>query len=275
MKLVLCGGGEIGRPKIDKLTDEITGFYPTETIVIDRKIIELSCKKNPKMLFLPTATEGMGHLRSWDGYDKPMYPYEYTVREYFGKKFGAIVDVLYLIDENPSDEEIVQKIANTDIIYVGGGNTRQLISAWKKRGIDVLLKEAITRGVVSSGISAGANCWCRYCSTDSTAIEKGLDNGTNLEVMSCLDIVPILFTPHCVKEPLRKPFTKKIIETDYKDQTAVCCDDLSALVICGDNMSVISSDKNIGATKIYLKNGKVTEEKINNTVIYNCIQKEM
>ncbi|HOY47111.1 MAG TPA: Type 1 glutamine amidotransferase-like domain-containing protein [Alphaproteobacteria bacterium] len=275
MKLVLCGGGEIGRPKIDKDTDEITGFYPMETISIDRKIIELSGKRNPRLLFLPTATEGMGKLREWAGYDKQMYPYEYTVREYFGKKFGAIVDTLYLIDENPTDDEIRKKISDTDIFYVGGGNTRQLITAWKKRGVDVLLKDAIALGAVGAGVSAGANCWCRYCSTDSAAIEKGLDNGTNLEIMSCMDAAPILFTPHCVREPLRKTFTKKMIETEYKDQMAICCDDLSALIVCGDDISVVSENEERSATKIYFKNGQIIEEKINKTLVQNCTQKGM
>jgi dipeptidase E len=254
MKFVLVGGGEIGRPIIDKQTGEFTGKYqPMETLSIGRKIIELSGKKNPKLLFLPTASEGPSRIFEIDG--KSVCSYEYVVREYFGKKLGASVDALYLIDQNPTDDEIHEKIAAADIFYVGGGNTRQLIDTWKKFGVDVLLKAAIDRGAVASGISAGANCWCKYASTDS-------DGQMNLGIMECLGFLPFLMTPHCISGPLRKPFTRKMIETEYQNETAICLDDCSALVIDGDKMSVLSSNENSHGVKMFLQNGKIIEEPI-------------
>ena len=44
-KIVAIGGGEIGRPG-----------YPIETTQIDKEIIRLTGKKNPKLLFIPTAS---------------------------------------------------------------------------------------------------------------------------------------------------------------------------------------------------------------------------
>lgn len=45
MKIVAIGGGEIGRPGTK-----------IETLKIDKEIITLSGKKNPKLLFIPTAS---------------------------------------------------------------------------------------------------------------------------------------------------------------------------------------------------------------------------
>lgn len=44
-KIVIIGGGEIGRPG-----------YHVETTKLDREIIRLSGKSKPRLLFLPTAS---------------------------------------------------------------------------------------------------------------------------------------------------------------------------------------------------------------------------
>jgi len=57
-KIIAIGGGEIGRPR------EEGGFYPVETIQIDQEIIGQSRKKNPKLLFLPTAScDSEGYIK--------------------------------------------------------------------------------------------------------------------------------------------------------------------------------------------------------------------
>src|SRR3989338_5960150 len=99
MKIVAIGGGEIGRPG-----------YPVETTKIDKEIIALTGKTNPRLLFIPTASS-----------DSELY-YE-TVKKHFGKTLGCKTDVLYLINKDLSKKEIEQTIFGADIIYVGGGNT--------------------------------------------------------------------------------------------------------------------------------------------------------
>ena len=51
VKIIAIGGGEIGRPKEDG-----SGYYPVETSVIDEKILKLTGKNNPTLLFIPTAS---------------------------------------------------------------------------------------------------------------------------------------------------------------------------------------------------------------------------
>lgn len=54
-----------------------------------------------------------------------------------------------------------------DVIYVGGGNTRNLLVLWKEWGLDHILREAWKNGVVVAGLSAGAICWFEEGVTDS------------------------------------------------------------------------------------------------------------
>jgi dipeptidase E len=80
------------------------------TAAIDREIIRLSHKENPKLLFIPTASSNAE-------------PYWQHIQEYFGGFVKCETDVLFLIREKPSREQIQRKIASADVIYVGGGNT--------------------------------------------------------------------------------------------------------------------------------------------------------
>ena len=107
-KIIAIGGGEIGR---------------RETVKIDKEIIKLSGQKRLKLLFVPTASSDSEK-------------YIEVVKKYFGKKLGCLVDVLYLVNRKVSRQEIKDKILNSDIIYVGGGNTLKLMTIWRRLGVD-------------------------------------------------------------------------------------------------------------------------------------------
>ncbi|MCD2486765.1 Type 1 glutamine amidotransferase-like domain-containing protein, partial [Staphylococcus aureus] len=59
----------------------------------------------------------------------------------------------------PPSSDLVSFVMEMDVIYVGGGNTRNLLVLWKEWGLDHILREAWKNGVVVAGISAGAICW--------------------------------------------------------------------------------------------------------------------
>jgi dipeptidase E len=137
--IVAIGGGEI----------RTRGTAP-----IDREIIRLANKKNPKLLFIPTASSDSE--RYWK-----------HIREYFGKFLKCKTDVLFLIREHPSKQQIRKKILGADIVYVGGGNTLQMMRLWRRLSVDKFLKAAYNNGTVLSGISAGAICWFDSGHSDS------------------------------------------------------------------------------------------------------------
>jgi dipeptidase E len=137
--IVAIGGGKIGTK---------------ETLPIDREIIRLSNKKNPKLLFIPTASS-----------DSEIYWKQ--IQKYFGDFLKCKTDVLFLIKERPSGEQIRSKISSADIIYVGGGNTLHMMRIWRRLGVGKLLIAAYKNGAVLAGISAGSICWFDSGHSDS------------------------------------------------------------------------------------------------------------
>ena len=108
----------------------------------------------------------------------------------------AELSVLTLFHREVSD--IAELLLSQDVIYVGGGNTANMLAIWRLHGVDVVLREAWSRGIVLAGVSAGANCWFEACSTDSFGPDLApLNDGLGFLAGS--------FCPHYDGEVLRKP----------------------------------------------------------------------
>jgi dipeptidase E len=238
-KIIAIGGGEIGRP----------GFK-IETEKIDKEIIKLTGKKNPKLLFIPTASS--------DSED-----YYKIVKKYFGKKLACKTDVLYLIKNNLTKKELDNKILNSDIIYVGGGNTLKMMKIWRRLEVDKILIKAYRKGVVMSGLSAGAICWFNFGNSDS---KKFNDPNASLMKVKGLGIIKALFCPHYDIEKERKGELKKMMKKASGIALAVenCC----AIEIIDDTYKIISTTKSANAYKVYWKNNKYHEEIIKKEKVF-------
>ncbi len=232
-KIVAMGGGEIGRP----------GF-PVETTKIDKEILALTGKKNPKLLFIPTASS-----------DSEMYCE--TVKKHFGKTLGCKIDILFLITKNPSKAEIEKMILGSDIIYVGGGNTFRMMKIWRKRGVDKILVKAYQKGIVLSGLSAGAICWFRWGNSDS---RRMVNPSADLIKVRGLKFINALFCPHYDFEKDRKPELKKMMKKTSGISIAI--DDCCAIEIIDDKYRIICSKESAKAYKVYWKANKYYEEVI-------------
>lgn len=55
--------------------------------------------------------------------------------------------------------DIKRFLLEQDVIYVGGGNTANLLAVWRLHGVDRAIRAAWRRGVVLCGLSAGMICW--------------------------------------------------------------------------------------------------------------------
>lgn len=90
-----------------------------------------------------------------------------------------------------------------DAIYVGGGNTANMLAVWRAQGMDEIVREAWERGVVLSGVSAGAMCWFEASTTDSFGPEiQPLADGLGFLAGS--------FTPH-YGQPMRRPTLQRLV----------------------------------------------------------------
>lgn len=146
-----------------------------EVMPIFEKIVELSGKTNPSVLFVPTA--GFDDMEG----DEDIFA--------LFEKLGATVSPLLLTDESLSFKEIENRILSCDIIYAGGGNLKFLMDTWMKTGADKVFKKAYERGVILSGYSSGSMCW----------FAEGYDDcGENHEFMfvECLGLLDYCNCPH-------------------------------------------------------------------------------
>jgi dipeptidase E len=218
------------------------------TAIIDKEIIRLSGKKKPKLLFIPTASS-----------DDEVYWRH--IEKYFGGHWGCDTDVLYLIKENPSPEEIKEKIAWADIVYVGGGNTLKMMRLWRRLGVDRLLEAAGNRGAILCGVSAGSICWFEFGHSDSMS-SYNPDNWQYIKVRG-LGLIKGVHCPHydnaTLDVPRKKHFQNMIQKVGGR---GIAIDDNCALIFSGGDVRVLASQLGAGAYMVHKKDGKIIETQI-------------
>jgi dipeptidase E len=221
--IIAIGGGEIGRLG-----------YSVETTEIDTQIIVLTYKKHPKVLFLPSAS---GDSRGY---------YE-IFKDHYGKTLGAVTRVLNLYDK-PSKTYIEEAIMNTDIIYVGGGNTLKMMMLWRRTGVDKLLIDAGNNGTILTGLSAGAMCWFKAGLSDSRSFKSSGITWNYINVRG-LNLNDILLCPHYDVESKRQLALKKSLQGTLK--VAIALDNCAALEVKDDMFRILSSKKGAKAHRAY------------------------
>lgn len=146
-----------------------------EVFPILKHIVSLSGKANPNVLYVPTA-----------GFDYIIG--DEVIFDLF-RQCGAKLANLFLTNPNFTPAEIERKVMSADIIYVGGGNLKFLMDTWKMTGADKVFKKAYDKGIILSGYSSGAMCWCK----------EGMDDcGENRSFMFVdgIGLLPYSCCPH-------------------------------------------------------------------------------
>ena len=225
--IVAIGGGEL---------------KDLDTLLIDQAIVRLVKKRQPRVLFIPTASnDAIGY---WE-----------VFKNVYGEKLGCRTDKLLLLKEQLTKAEIEGKIFSADIIYVGGGNTLRMLRVWRKYGVDVLLKKAYEEGVVLAGLSAGAISWFRYGVSDSRRLINGKQKDVRMRV-SGLDLVPCTVSPHHIRE---KKLQDKGLADIMKRTSGVglAIDDSAAILLQNETFEVLRSKKESGIKKVFNEKGKI------------------
>ena len=228
-QIIAIGGGGFGRS-------------PGEGL-IEKYILDQSEQNDPKICFIPTATG-----------DNEAYKVNYYSTF---SKLDCSPSHLDLFKRTPNLKDLILK---QDIIFVGGGNTKSMLAVWKDWGLDLLLKEAYEKGVIMSGVSAGAICWFDQGVTDSWA--------EDLKIMDCLGFVEGACCPHYDEEPQRKPSLNKFI-TEKVLKSCYAVDGGCALHIEDEKefKSVVFS-KNKNSFLVEMKDNKVAEKPYSTIDIY-------
>lgn len=224
-------------------------FTNGSRVPIDREIVRLSGKKHPRLLFIPTASS-----------DSELYWQH--ISEYFGDFLKCRVDVLWLLKESPSRDEIKRKIFSADIIHVGGGNTLMMMRLWRRLGVDKFLRTAYEKGIVLSGASAGSICWFDSGHSDSMSFYN--PKKWKYINVTGLGLVSGIHCPHyngmTGGVPRRREFRRMI---GKMGGVGIAIENGCAIeFIDGRFYRVIASRENARAYRFYRRRGDVVTEQI-------------
>lgn len=136
------------------------------------------------------------------------------------------------------------------MIYVGGGNTRNLLVLWKEWGLDHILKKAWENGIILAGLSAGAICWFEEGVTDSAGPLTGLKS---------LGFLQGSFCPHYDGEKDRRPTYHHMI-SEKALSSGYAADDGAALHFIDDHFfQAVSSRSDANAYQVVLHENEISE----------------
>ncbi len=164
------------------------GLSLDEGLLLPRYVLSLASATRPRVCYIGTA--------SGDRADNREQALD-TFRD-----LGAEPTHLSLIP-NPSTDDPASVLLQQDVLWVGGGNTKNMLALWRAWGIDHLVRAAWERGTVLAGQSAGSICWFAQGTTDSVP--------GRLTALECLGFLAGSNSPHYDSEPERRPYYRRMI----------------------------------------------------------------
>jgi dipeptidase E len=139
-----------------------------------------------------------------------------------------------------------------DVIYVGGGNSANMLAVWRLQGLDKALRAAWNAGVVMAGISAGAICWFEDGVTDSFGMPFRALNGA-------LGFIRGACCPHYDGEKERRAVLMRLVRRGFPSTLAL--DDGAAAHFVGTRLKeIVSSRSKARAFRVEIRAGVAVEK---------------
>ena len=216
-------------------------------------IIGQTGKAAPVVLYLGTATYDLAGPRS-----------RQTERFVAAGCTCTTIDLAGDTSTWPSAEEMATLVGACDIIIVSGGNTLWAIDRFHTAGLTPLLRDAMGRGAVLAGGSAGAICWFDAGHSDSMdpdsykaamlgAEDTGKDESGGAFAgeakpweyvrVACLGFLPGLVCPHYDKVQSNGVLRATDFDgmmLDHAGETGIGIDHWAALLVDGADYAVLS-----------------------------------
>jgi peptidase E len=212
---------------------------------LDAYLLQLAATPRPRVCFLPTASA-----------ESPPY----LLRFYEAFTADRCEPSHLLLFGRPRTD-IRDFLLGQDVIYVGGGNTANMLAVWRVHGVDRVLAEAWERGVVLGGVSAGMICWFEAGVTDSFGPLAGLDDG--------LKLLPGSACPHYDGELDRRPAYQRLVTGGFPAGHAA--DDGAALHFVDRRLhEAIAGRHGARAWRVALEDGKVRETALPTRLLPNA-----
>jgi dipeptidase E len=207
-----------------------------DNLALDRYILQQARSPNPIVCFVPTASGDSD---------------TYIVRFYAA--FSTLPCRARHLSLFRQPRDMDSFVSDCDVIYVGGGNTRNMLAIWRSCQFDTVLRRAWESGTVLCGVSAGAICWFEQGHTDSAG---------SLGAMECLGFLSGSCTPHYDVEPQRRPSYHALMKNG--DMSAgYALDDGAALHFIDASVAhAVTSRPAARALRVQCESGTVTEESL-------------
>jgi len=207
--------------------------------LLDDYVLSLTGKRRPKVCFVPTATGDADSV---------------NVRFYEAFGFGRAEPSHLPLVRRHLVPDLRPFLLAQDLIYVGGGNTVNMLAIWRAHGVDAALREAWEAGVVLCGLSAGSLCWFEAGLTDSFGDLAPFRDGLGfLDGSHC---------PHYDGEPQRRPAYERMV-AEGQLPAGVAADDGAGLHYVGGRLErIVSSRPEAAAYRVSSDAGRAVEERL-------------
>jgi peptidase E len=209
------------------------------------RMLTLTGKERPRVCFLLTA--------SGDNV-------QYLARSYAAMS-DTNCDVTHLQLFTQPNAPVMDRIMESDVIWVGGGSVANLLALWRLHEVDLALKTAYEAGKIIGGVSAGSICWHQGGPTDSFGAElRTVKNG--------LGFLPYGNAVHFDSEAQRRPLAHKLIAENVFETIYATDDGVGMLYENEIPVEVIAdrtpTDPSVGpaAYRLTKVDGAVREERL-------------
>jgi dipeptidase E len=201
------------------------GFSDAADAGIDSFVLGLAAAERPRICFLPTAAADSS---------------DYVVRFYEAFRERAEPSHLELFGRPRRD--IRDFLLAQDVVYIGGGNTANMLAIWRVHGVDAILREAWERGIILAGISAGSICWFEAGVTDSF--------GDELAPLACLGFLPGSNCPHYDSELERRPAYRRLVDAGELPPGLAAEDGVGLHFVGSELAEAVSARPHAGAYRV-------------------------
>jgi peptidase E len=198
--------------------------------------LDLTGRDRPKVCFVGTASGDDASYRAG-----------------FYATFARRAEATHLTLFERTVEDITAFLLDQDAIYVGGGNTANMLAIWRLHGVDKALKAAWEDGVVLGGTSAGAICWFEAGLTDSFG--PGL-----APLRDGLKFLPGSFCPHYDSESLRRPRYEELVGSGALPDGYAADDGVGLLFEGRDLVEAVASLPGQHGYRVERRRGNAVEE---------------
>ena len=181
-------------------------------------LLELTGKPRPRVTFLPTAVgDNPGSI--------VLFYERFTARD---------CDPRHVELFGVPEADIRGRLLESDLIWVSGGNTANMLAVWRVHGVDRALRDAWDAGILLSGWSAGGICWFEGGVTDSFGPElAALDDG--------LGFLSGTFCPHYDGEVERRPTYTRLVREGFGE--GIAADDAVGVCFEGTNLVEVVTER--------------------------------